>query len=46
MALIDDEIERGALEEQKKRLEEIRALRKPLEKQDLMEHALNYEKLR
>lgn len=46
MALKDDEREKDALEQQKKRLEEIRALRKPLEKIDLMEHAINYEKIR
>ena len=41
-----NEMEKGTLEEKKKRLEEIRALHKPLEKQDLMEHALNYERIR
>ena len=46
MALKDQEIERESLEEKKKRLEEIRAFHKPLEKQDLMDHALKYEKIR
>jgi len=27
-------------------LEEIRALHKPLEKKDIMEHAINYERIR
>ena len=46
MARKDVEFENLALEEKKKRLEEIRAFHKPLEKQDMTEHALNYERLR
>ena len=46
MAQKDLEIERFSLEEKKKRLEEIRAFHKPLEKKDLMDHALKYEKIR
>jgi len=46
MALKDAEVLKETLEQKKKRLEEIRALHKPLEKQELMEHALNYEKVR
>jgi len=42
MALKDSEAERDALEEKKKKLEEIRAFHKPLEKRDMMDHALNY----
>ncbi len=43
MAEIDNERENIALQQKKKRLEEIRALHKPLEKRDMMEHALKYE---
>lgn len=46
MAQKTDDQERDALEEKKKRLEEIRALHKPLEKKDIMEHAINYERIR
>ena len=46
MARRDLEIENQALEEKKKRLEEIRAFHKPLEKQDMTEHALKYERVR
>jgi len=46
MAKIDSELEKDALENKKKKLEEIRALHKPLEKSDLMSHALNYERIR
>ncbi len=46
MAEIDNERENIALQQKKKRLEEIRALHKPLEKRDMMEHALKYEQVR
>ncbi len=46
MARIDNEREHVALKEKKKRLEGIRALHKPLEKKDMMEHALKYEQVR
>lgn len=39
-------VERESLEEKKKRLEEIRAFHKPIEKKDMMDHALKYEKIR
>ena len=39
-------VERESLEEKKRRLEEIRALHKPIEKKDMMDHALKYEKIR
>ena len=34
------------LEEKKRRLEEIRAFHKPIEKKDMLDHALNYEQIR
>lgn len=46
MAEIDNKREVVALQMKKKRLEEIRALHKPLEKKDMMEHALKYEQVR
>ena len=46
MALKDNERENTALELQKKRLEEIRNLHKPIGKNDMMEHALKYEQIR
>ena len=46
MAMKDALIEKESLEEKKKRLEEIRAFHKPIEKKELMDHALNYEKQR
>jgi len=46
MALKDNERENTALELQKKRLEEIRNLHKPIGKSDMMEHALKYEQIR
>ena len=46
MALKEVELERENLEQKKKRLEEIRSLHKPLEKREMMEHALKYERIR
>ena len=46
MANQDIEQENKALEEKKKRLEEIRNFYKPLDKQDLANHALKYSKIR
>ena len=46
MALKDNEAEKVSLEEHKKRMAEIRSLHKPLEKKDMMDHALNYERIR
>ena len=39
-------LENKALEERKKRLEEVRNFYKPMERTDLMDHALKYEKTR
>ena len=46
MAMKDNENEKVSLEEHKKRMAEIRSLHKPLEKKDMMDHALNYERIR
>ena len=39
-------IERESLEEKKKRLEEIRAFHQPIQKLEMMDHALKYDKIR
>ena len=43
MAQKDKELERDALEEKKKRLEEIRAFYQPMDSRDIREHALKYD---
>ena len=43
MAQKDMELERDALEEKKKRLEEIRAFYQPMDSRDIREHALKYD---
>ena len=43
LAAKDKEIERDALAEQKKRLEEIRAFYVPVDTREIREHALKYD---
>lgn len=38
--------DKESLEEKKKRLEEIRAFHQPLKKEEMMDHAMKYEKIR
>ena len=46
MAMVDAEYYKQELAEQKRRLQEIRAMYKPMVQRELFEHAINYEKMR
>ena len=46
LALRDEEEEKLTLEAKKRKLEEIRALHKPIERKDMVDHAIKYERIR